>query len=99
MFTARYELNIHTILAVPWLTRLVAGLAPRTPGLDPASVRFVVARVALGQVFPASISAYPCQPSTSVQAAHWLLQYRWTQSDLTPGIKNIVTSEIRKLLR
>jgi len=39
---------------VPWLRRLVAGLAPRKPGFDPRSfpVRFVVNKVALGQVFP-----------------------------------------------
>jgi hypothetical protein len=39
---------------VPWLRRLVAGLSPRRPGLDPGSVyvRFVVDKVALGQVFP-----------------------------------------------
>jgi hypothetical protein len=39
---------------VPWLRRLVAGLAPRKPGLDPRSfpVRFVVNKVALRQVFP-----------------------------------------------
>jgi hypothetical protein len=39
--------------AVPWLRRLVAGLSPRRPGLDPRSVhvRFVVDKVALGQVF------------------------------------------------
>jgi hypothetical protein len=40
--------------AVPWLRRLVAGLLPRRPGFDPGSVhvRFVVEKVALGQVFP-----------------------------------------------
>jgi hypothetical protein len=42
------------IIFVPWLRRLVAGLAPRKPGFDPRSVpvRSVVNRVALGQVFP-----------------------------------------------
>jgi hypothetical protein len=54
--------------AVPWLRRLVAGLSPRRPGFDPGSVhvRFVVDKVALGQVFlrvvscPLSISFYWC---------------------------------------
>jgi hypothetical protein len=41
-------------LAVPWLRRLVAGLSPRRPGFDPASVHvgFVVDKVALRQDFP-----------------------------------------------
>jgi hypothetical protein len=44
----------HLYLAVPWLRRLVAGLAQRRPGFDPGSVhvRFVVDRVALEEVFP-----------------------------------------------
>ena len=59
MFTARYELNLYTDLRlilvfnnVPWLSRLVAGLLPRRSDFDPSSVhtRFVVDRVALGQV-------------------------------------------------
>jgi hypothetical protein len=39
-------------LAVHWPSRLVAGLSPRRPGLDPRSVhvRFVIGRVALWQV-------------------------------------------------
>jgi hypothetical protein len=39
---------------VPRLRRLVAGLSPRRPGLDPGSVHvgLVVDKVALGQVFP-----------------------------------------------
>jgi hypothetical protein len=39
---------------VPWLRRLVASLSPRRPGFDPGSVhvRFVVNKVALGEVFP-----------------------------------------------
>jgi hypothetical protein len=38
--------------AVSWLRRLVAGLSPRRPVLDPGpvSLRFVMGRVALGQV-------------------------------------------------
>jgi hypothetical protein len=38
--------------AVPWRRRLVAGLPPRRPGIDPESVHvgFVVNHVALGQV-------------------------------------------------
>ena len=41
------------VRAVPWLRRLVAGLSPRRPGFDPGPVhvRFVVDKVALGQVF------------------------------------------------
>jgi hypothetical protein len=37
----------------PWLRRLAAGLPPRRPGFDPGlvHVRFVVDKVALGQVF------------------------------------------------
>jgi hypothetical protein len=50
---------------VPWLRRLVAGLSPRRPGFDPGSVhvRFVVDKVALGQVPPPppSTSVFPCQ--------------------------------------
>jgi hypothetical protein len=40
--------------AVPGLRRLVAGRSPRRPGFDAESVyvRFVVDKVALGQVFP-----------------------------------------------
>jgi hypothetical protein len=40
--------------AVPWPRRLVAGVSPRRPGLDPGSVHveFVVDKVALGQVYP-----------------------------------------------
>jgi hypothetical protein len=43
-----------TLLAVPWLRRLVAGLSPRRPVFDPGLVHvgFVVEKVALGQVFP-----------------------------------------------
>jgi hypothetical protein len=49
--------------AVPWLRRLVAGLSPRRPGFDPGSlhVGFMVDKVALGQVFSPSTSAFPCQ--------------------------------------
>jgi hypothetical protein len=40
-------------MAVPWRRRLVNGLSPRRPRLAPGSVhvRFVVDKVALGQVF------------------------------------------------
>jgi hypothetical protein len=40
-------------MAVPWLRRLVAGLAPRASGFDPGlfNVVFVVDRVAQRQVF------------------------------------------------
>jgi hypothetical protein len=59
---------VAQIKAVPWLSRLVAGLSPRRPGFDPGSVhvRFVVDKVALGQVFlrvvgfPLSISFHWC---------------------------------------
>jgi hypothetical protein len=46
-----------------WLGQLVAGLSPRRPGFDPRPVHvgFVVDKVALGQVFPPSTSASPCQ--------------------------------------
>jgi hypothetical protein len=39
--------------AVPWLRRLVSGHSPRGPGFAPGSihVRFMVDKVALGQVF------------------------------------------------
>jgi hypothetical protein len=57
-----------TAQAVPWLRRLVAGISSRRPGFDPGSfdVRFVVDKVALGQVFlrvvgfPLSISFHWC---------------------------------------
>jgi hypothetical protein len=50
-------------VAVPWLRRLAAGLPTWRPGFDPGSVhvRFVVDKVALGQVFPPSSSVFPCQ--------------------------------------
>jgi hypothetical protein len=60
VFTARYERNIYKpmliefrVQAVPWLRRLVAGLSLRRPGFhsSSANVRFMVDRVALGQVF------------------------------------------------
>jgi hypothetical protein len=37
----------------PWFMRLVAGLSPLRPGIDPMSVHvgFVVDRMAMGQVF------------------------------------------------
>ena len=42
-----------SLKAVQWLMQLIFGLSPRRPGLDRRSmhVRFVVDRVALGQVF------------------------------------------------
>ena len=48
---------------MPWLRRLVASLQTRAPGFDPRSVHvgFLVDKVALGQVFPPSISVFPCQ--------------------------------------
>jgi hypothetical protein len=47
--------------AMPWLRRLVSGLSPRRPGLDPGSfhVGFVVDKVALGQVFLRVLRFYP----------------------------------------
>jgi hypothetical protein len=55
--------NSRLLLAVPWLRRLVAGLPPRRPGFDPASIHvgFVVDKVALGHVFLPSTSVSPCQ--------------------------------------
>jgi hypothetical protein len=49
------------MLTVPWLKRLAAGLSPRRPGFDPGSVhvRFVVGKVALGQVFPRVLQFSP----------------------------------------
>jgi hypothetical protein len=49
------------ITAVPWLRRLVAGLSPKRPGIDPGSVHvgFVLDKVALGQVFPRVLRFYP----------------------------------------
>jgi hypothetical protein len=59
---------MYVYKGVPWLRRLVAGLSPRRLGFDPGSVhvRFVVDKVALGQVFlrvvgfPLSISFHWC---------------------------------------
>jgi hypothetical protein len=47
---------------VPSLRRLVAGFPPWRPGFDPRSgpVRFVVNKVALGQVFSEYFD-FPCQ--------------------------------------
>ena len=41
------------LLAVPWITQLLAGLLLRTAGFDPRSapVRFMVDKLALGQAF------------------------------------------------
>jgi hypothetical protein len=52
------------------LKRLVAGFPPRRPGFEPGSghVRFVVHKVALGQVF-SEYFGFPCQSSF-----HQLLQ-------------------------
>jgi hypothetical protein len=46
---------------MPWLSRLVAGLPPRRPGIDPGSVHvgFVLDKVALGDVFPRVLHFYP----------------------------------------
>jgi hypothetical protein len=43
-----------SVMAVPWLRRLVAGLSPRRLGFDPGSVHveFLMDKVALGQVPP-----------------------------------------------
>jgi hypothetical protein len=50
-------------MAVPSLRRLVAGLSPQRPGFDPGSVhvRFVVDKLALGQVFSPSTLVFLCQ--------------------------------------
>jgi hypothetical protein len=45
--------------AVSWFRRLVAGLPTPRPGS--VHVGFVVDKVALGQVFPPSISVFPCE--------------------------------------
>jgi hypothetical protein len=44
--------SLETLGGVPWRRRLVAGLSSRRPGFEPRSfyVRFVVGKVALGQV-------------------------------------------------
>jgi hypothetical protein len=49
-------------LAVPLLRRLVAGFPLRRPGVEPRSghVRFVVDKVALGQVY-SEYFGFPCQ--------------------------------------
>ena len=46
---------------MPWLRRLVAGLSAQRPGFYPGSVnvRFVVGKVALGQVFPPEYVGFP----------------------------------------
>jgi hypothetical protein len=51
------------VMAVPWHRRLVAGLSSRRPGFDPASVhvRFMVDKVALGQVFFPKYLGFACQ--------------------------------------
>jgi hypothetical protein len=62
--TTKHYCNVSKlIMAVPWLTRLVAGLSPRRPGFDPGSVRvrIVVDKLALGQVFSPNTSVFPCQ--------------------------------------
>jgi hypothetical protein len=72
----------------PWLKRLIAGLSPRRPGFAPGSVRvrFVVDKVALGQVslqvlrFPLSISFHHCyvhiyhRPMRCATVAHYHTQ-------------------------
>jgi hypothetical protein len=56
--------TLHTDKAVPQLRRLVAFFPPRRPGFKPgsANVRFVVDKVALGQVF-SEYFGFPCQSS------------------------------------
>jgi hypothetical protein len=58
-----HEWKHVTVVAVPWLRRLVAGLSPRRPGFNPGSVHmgFVVDKVALGQVFLPRTSVFSCQ--------------------------------------
>jgi len=60
VFSVRYVLNLDVglcqvcfRLVVPWCRSLVAGFSLWSPGFDPISVnaRFVVDKVALGQVF------------------------------------------------
>ena len=52
-------------MALPLIRRLVAGLSPLRPGLDPSSVhvRFVVGEVVLEQgfFFPPNALVFPCQ--------------------------------------
>jgi hypothetical protein len=61
----KYKLHTETILtsilAVPWLRSLVAGLSPRRPGFAPGSIHmgFVVDKVALGQVFIRILRFFP----------------------------------------
>jgi hypothetical protein len=54
----------HMWRAVPWLRRLVTDLSPLSPGFAAGSihVEFVVDKVALGQVFPLSVSHHRRSP-------------------------------------
>jgi hypothetical protein len=72
LFSVRYGLNLYVVCrigsvlpAVPWLRRLVADLIPA--GFDPRSVhvRYVVDRMALGQVFLPVLQFFPCKYLTT----------------------------------
>jgi hypothetical protein len=64
--------GVNVILPVPWLRRLVAGLAQRRSGVDhkPVHVEFVIVRVSSGQVyirlllFPVLLARRQLQPHT-----------------------------------
>jgi hypothetical protein len=67
-------------VAVPWLRSLVAGLSSRRPGFAPGSshVRFVVDKVALGQVFLTVVRFSPVNiipPSLSklISSGEWVI--------------------------
>jgi hypothetical protein len=66
-------------MAMPQLTRLVAGFPSRRHGFEPGSdnVGFVVDKVALGQVFPeyfgSPTNSHPTDSSTVIVICHLAL--------------------------
>jgi hypothetical protein len=60
----KYSHELYDLCNAPWLRWLAAGFPPRRPGFEPGSdhVRFVVDKVALGQV-SSEYFGFPCQSS------------------------------------
>jgi len=57
-----YLWDPRLVLAVPWLWRLFTDHLPRRPGFDPISAhaRFVVEKVALGEIFLRVLPSFSC---------------------------------------
>ena len=92
---------------VSWLRRLVAGLSKRRPRFSrrPVLLRFVIHKVALGQVFSPSTSVFACQyhfASAPHSFSHllrcWLASEEW-RLDCRQGEKFVLFAERPDLSR